>query len=66
MFSRAVGDFLRLEVKDGLFRGNYLLNLKEQLRMRCIRENGVDKRVRVLLVGASQIGRISADKDARG
>jgi hypothetical protein len=61
VFSRAVGDFLRLEVKDGLFRGNYLLNLKEQLRMRCICENGVDKRVQVLLVGASQIRRIGAE-----
>jgi hypothetical protein len=68
VFSRAVGDFLRLDVREGLFRGNYLLNLKEQLRMRCIRENRVDKRVRVLLVGASQIGRMGAgvDKFARG
>jgi hypothetical protein len=61
VFSRAVGEFLRMEVRDGLFRGNYLLNLKEQLRMRCMRENGVDRRVRVLMVGASQIGRMGAE-----
>jgi hypothetical protein len=61
VFSKAVGEFLRLEVKGGSFRGNYLLNLKEQLRMRCMRESGVDRRVRVLLVGASQIGRIGAE-----
>ncbi len=61
VFSRAVGEFLRTEVRDGTFRGNYLLNLKEQLRMRCMRENGVDRRVRVLLVGASQVGRLGAE-----
>jgi hypothetical protein len=35
-----------------------MLNLKEQMRIRCIRENGEDKRMRVLVVGASQMGRI--------
>jgi hypothetical protein len=35
-----------------------MLNLKEQMRMRCLRESGVDKRLRVLMVGASQMGRV--------
>ncbi len=58
MFSRAVGEFLREEVRVGSFRGNYMLNLKEQMRMRCLRESGEDKRLRVLMVGASQMGRV--------
>ncbi len=39
MFSRAVGEFLREEVREGSFKGNYMLNLKEQLRMRCMRDS---------------------------
>jgi hypothetical protein len=61
VFSRAVGEFLREEVRMGSFRGNYMLNLKEQMKMRCLRENGDDRRLRVLLVGASQVGRIGAE-----
>jgi hypothetical protein len=49
---------LREEVRAGSFRGNYMLNLKEQMRMRCLRESGVDRRLRVLMVGASQMGRV--------
>jgi hypothetical protein len=61
VFSRAVGEFLREEVRNGTFKGNYMLNLKEQMRMRWMRQSGGDKRVRVLLVGASQIKRIGAE-----
>jgi hypothetical protein len=43
VFSRAVGEFLREEVRNGTFKGNYMLNLKEQLRMRCLRMSGGDK-----------------------
>jgi hypothetical protein len=31
VFSRAVGEFLREEVRNGTFKGNYMLNLKEQM-----------------------------------
>ncbi len=58
VFLQAVGEFLREEVRVESFRGNYMLNLKEQMRMRCLRESGEDKRLRVLMVGASQMGRI--------
>jgi hypothetical protein len=37
-FGKAVGEFLREEVRAGTFKGNYLLNLKEQMRMRELRE----------------------------
>ncbi len=61
MFLRAVGEFLREEVRAGTFKGNYRMNLREQMRMRSLRENTDDKRMRVLLVGASQMGRIGAE-----
>jgi hypothetical protein len=61
VFTKAVGEFLREEVRNGTFKGNYMLNLKEQMRMRWMRQCGVDKRLRVLLVGASQVKRIGDD-----
>jgi hypothetical protein len=39
VFSRAVGEFLREEVRAGTFKGNYRMNLREQMRMRSLREN---------------------------
>jgi hypothetical protein len=61
VFSRAVGEFLKEEVRAGSFKGNYVLNLKEQLRVRCLRESGVDKRMKLVLVGASQMGRMGQE-----
>jgi hypothetical protein len=61
VFSRAVGEFLKEEVRAGTFKGNYVLNLKEQLKVRCLRESGVDKRVKLVLVGASQMGRMGQE-----
>jgi hypothetical protein len=55
------GRVLKEEVRVRSFKGNFMLNLKEQMRMRCLRENGDDKRMWVLLVGASQVGRIGAE-----
>ncbi len=63
VFSRAVGEFLKEEVRVGAFKGNYVLNLKDQLRMRCTRESGVDKRLKVVLVGASQMGSIGQEME---
>jgi hypothetical protein len=37
-FGKAVGEFLREEVRAGTFKGNYILNLKDQMRMREMRE----------------------------
>jgi hypothetical protein len=37
-FGWAVGEFLREEMRAGTFKGNYILNLKEQMRMRELRE----------------------------
>jgi hypothetical protein len=57
-FGKAVGEFLQEEVKVGSYKGNYVLNLKEQLRMKSLREGDDDKKNRVIMVGASQMGRL--------
>jgi hypothetical protein len=57
-FAKAVGEFWKEEVRAGSVKDNYVLNLEEQLRMRCLKEGDGDKRLRVLYVGASQMGRL--------
>ncbi len=39
-------------------KGELHVNLKEQLRMRSLREGEDETKVRVILVGASQMGRL--------
>jgi hypothetical protein len=41
----------RKESRD--FNGNYIFNLKEQMRMRGLRETESERKPRVLLIGAS-------------
>ncbi len=60
-FGRAVGEFLREEVRAGTFKGNYILNLKDQLRMRELREMENVKRLKIMLVGASQMWRMGEE-----
>jgi hypothetical protein len=60
-FGKAVGEFLREEVRAGTFKENYLLNLKEQLRLRSLREHENVRKTRVLLIGASQMGRLGEE-----
>ncbi len=49
---------MKEEVREGGYKGNYVLNVKEQLRMRTLREDEEDRKVRVLLLGSSQLSRI--------
>jgi hypothetical protein len=44
-FTKAVGEFLREEVGEGGYKGNYMLNVKEQLRMRTLREEDDERKV---------------------
>jgi hypothetical protein len=57
-FSKAVGDFCREGVREGTYKGNYVLNIKEQMEDRVRRREGEAKKLRVLFIGGSQIGRI--------
>jgi hypothetical protein len=60
-FGKEVGEFLREEVRAGTFKGNYLLHLKKQSRLRSLRENENVRKTRVLLIGASQMGRLGEE-----
>ncbi len=57
-FAKAVGEFLREEVRVGTFKRNNFLDLKEQRRMKSLREGEEGRKLRVMLVGASQVGRL--------
>ncbi len=57
-FTKAVGEFLKEEVREGGYKGNYVLNVKEQLRVRTLREDEDDRKVRVMLLGSSQLRRV--------
>jgi hypothetical protein len=57
-FTKAVGEFLKIEVREGGYKGNYVLNVKEQLRVRTLREEEEDRKLRVLLLGSSQLNRM--------
>jgi hypothetical protein len=60
-FGKAVGEFLRGEVRAGTISGNYILNLKDQMRMRDLRETENDRKPLVLLVGAIQMWRLGEE-----
>jgi hypothetical protein len=57
-FTKGVEAFCKAAVKEGRFRGPYLLNVKEQLTMRVRRELEEKGKVRVVTVGASEMSRI--------
>jgi hypothetical protein len=60
-FTRAIGDFCREGVREGSFRGNYVLNVREQMEERVRVREGESKKCNVLFVGGSQIGRMWED-----
>jgi len=60
-FTRAIGDFCREGVREGSYKGNYVLNLKEQMEERVRRREGELRKYSVLFVGGSQIGRIAEE-----
>jgi hypothetical protein len=69
-FTKAVGNFCREAVREGRYRGNYKFNLKEQMEQKAKAEIVKEDsgKVRVLLVGGSQLGRIGkeVEKVAKG
>ena len=57
-FSIAVEKFARAAVKCGRFKGYYILNVKDQMRLRMLRSMEAETKVRVVTIGASELGRI--------
>jgi hypothetical protein len=65
-FTKAVGEYCKEAVREGTFRGSYVLNLKEQMECRMEDVLTEGERVRVLLVGGSQMGRLGREMERKG
>jgi hypothetical protein len=53
-------------VREGRFKGSYKLNIKEQLAQRAVVEKRKLEKVRVVMVGGSQMGRIAQELTSMG
>ena len=66
VFVKAVGEFTRKAVKEGSYTGGVVKNVKEQLSRRAqIEEKGSTKKY-VVVIGASEMGRIGDEIDEIG
>jgi hypothetical protein len=65
-FTKAVGEFCREAVKEGSFRGGYRMNVKEQMEVRMGKIWSEGSKVRAVMVGGSQIGRLGAEVGEKG
>jgi hypothetical protein len=65
-FTKAVGGYCKEAVREGSFKGNYVFNLKEQMgkRMGAMASDG--GKVRVAMVGGSQMGRLAKEMEKKG
>jgi hypothetical protein len=57
-FSKAVEGFAKKAVKAGRYRGAYRFNLKDQMKVRMRRTLEDEHKVKVVTIGASEMGRI--------
>ncbi len=57
-FTMGVAAFCKEALREGSCKGSYVLNVKEQMKGRALREGKEGKKVSVLMVGRSQMGRI--------
>ncbi len=57
-YTMGVAAFCKEAVREGSFRGSYVLNVKEQIEGRAQREGKEGKKVSVLIIGGSQMGRV--------
>jgi hypothetical protein len=60
-FVKAVEGFCREAVKEGGYKGSYLMNVKEQMRRRVRSEVAAVSKVRVLTIGASEVSRMRVE-----
>ncbi len=65
-FTKAVAAYCKEAVREGSFRGNYVLNIKEQMEQRAVRAEREGWRVNVLMVGGSQVGEIGREMEKKG
>jgi hypothetical protein len=65
-FAKAVEGFCREAGQAGRYKGAYMLNIKEQMRKRVQQAVQAGSRVRVLTIGASEVGRIRKEWSRKG
>ena len=65
-FTNAVSRYTREAVKEGSYRGIVVGNIKEQLLARARLEEKENRKVSVLVVGGSQMGRIAGEMERIG
>jgi hypothetical protein len=62
----AVGEFCKEAVKEGSFKGSYRMNVKEQMEVRMGKIWNEGSKVRAVVVGGSQMGRLGAEVGQKG
>jgi hypothetical protein len=65
-FTKAVGEFCKEAVKEGSFKGGYRMNVKEQMEVRMGKIWNEGSKVRAVMVGGSQLGRLGAEVGQKG
>jgi hypothetical protein len=65
-FSRAVEEFCRISVQEGRYRGSYRFNLRNQMARRVRKKVEGLTKVKVLTVGASEVGRMRKEWEQGG
>jgi hypothetical protein len=60
-FTQAVGEFCRGAVSGGRYKGNYRFNLRGQMAERARETTEGKEKVGLVLVGASQVGRVGSE-----
>jgi hypothetical protein len=65
-FTKAVGEFCREAVKEGSFKGSYRMNVKEQMEVRMGKIWSEGSKVRAVVVGGSQMGRLGVEVGQKG
>jgi hypothetical protein len=65
-FTQAIGEFCRGSVSGGRYKGNYRFNLRGQMEERAREENEGKEKCGVVLIGASQIGRMKSEIEKLG
>jgi hypothetical protein len=65
-FTQAIGEFCRGAVSGGRYKGNYRFNLRGQMEERARETNGEKEKCGLVLIGASQIGRMKSEIENLG
>ncbi len=65
-FTQAIGEFCRGAVSGGWYKSNYRFNLKGQMEERARESNEEREKCGVVLIGASQMGRMKSEMEKLG